>query len=66
MRTNVEIDDELMQEAKAYGPYKTKKETIEAALRHLVRLKHLRELDEVRGPNFFFEGYDYKAMREAD
>ncbi|MFN0146611.1 MAG: type II toxin-antitoxin system VapB family antitoxin [Dehalococcoidia bacterium] len=66
MRTNVEIDDELLEKARASGNFKTKKETIEAGLRSLVRLRAIEDLEEVCGPDMFFEDYDYKAMRAAD
>lgn len=39
MRTNIEIDDRLMAEAMAATGYKTKRETVEAALRLLARRK---------------------------
>lgn len=37
MRTNIDIDDELMAAAMAAGPYKTKKEAVEAGLALLKR-----------------------------
>lgn len=39
MRTNIEIDDALMAEAMAASGLKTKRETVEAALRLLARRK---------------------------
>ena len=33
MRTNIDIDDELLAKAMRAGPYTTKKETVEAGLR---------------------------------
>ena len=36
MRTNVEIDDELMRQAKRLAGTKTKRETVDLALRELV------------------------------
>lgn len=35
MRTNIDIDDEIMQKAMHSGGFKTKKETVEAALKLL-------------------------------
>jgi Arc/MetJ family transcription regulator len=66
MRTNVEIDDELLEKARACGKYRTKKETIEAGLRTLIRLRAIDALEEVCGPDMFWEDYDYKAMRMAE
>lgn len=39
MRTNIEIDDALMAEAMAAAGVATKRETVEAALRQMVRTK---------------------------
>lgn len=49
MRTNIEIDDELMAQAMAAGPYKTKKEAVEAGLRLLARQAAYREILKWRG-----------------
>ena len=37
MRTNIEIDDLLMAEAMKAGPFKTKKDAVEAGLKLLAR-----------------------------
>ena len=51
MRTNIEIDDALLREAMASTGLKTKKATIEEALKRLVandRLRHaLEDLDGI-------------------
>lgn len=39
MRTNIEIDDALMTEAQNLSGHQTKKQTVDEALRLLVRLK---------------------------
>ncbi|BDA83773.1 DUF2191 domain-containing protein [Aureimonas sp. SA4125] len=39
MRTNIEIDDDLMQAAMTAGGYSTKRETVSAALELLVRTR---------------------------
>ena len=44
MRTNIEIDDELMAKAMTAGPYKTKREAVEAGLRLLARQAAYREI----------------------
>lgn len=44
MRTNIEIDDELLAKAMHAGPYTTKKETVEAGLRLLARQAAYREI----------------------
>ncbi len=44
MRTNIDIDDELMAKAMSAGPYKTKKDAVEAGLRLLARQAAYREI----------------------
>ena len=60
MRTNIVIDDKLMVEAMAASGAKSKRETVEAGLRTLVRLKRQSELRKLRGIGW--EG-DLEAMR---
>ena len=43
MRTNIEIDDRLMAEARKASGHATKKQTIEEALRLMIRLRGQRE-----------------------
>ena len=49
MRTNIEIDDRLMSEVLAAGPYKTKKEAVEAGLVLLKRQAAMRDLAKMGG-----------------
>ena len=49
MRTNIVIDDELMAEAQRLTGLSTKRETVEQALRQLVRLKRQEALRAERG-----------------
>jgi Arc/MetJ family transcription regulator len=44
MRTNIEIDDALMNEAMKAGPFNTKKDAVEAGLRLLARQAAYREV----------------------
>lgn len=44
MRTNIDIDDALMAEALRAGPFKTKKEAVEAGLKLLARQAAYREI----------------------
>lgn len=63
MRTNVEIDDELMAEALRRTGLKTKKAVIDEALRRLVQLERQKDIRELRGIGW--EG-DLKAWRRDD
>lgn len=49
MRTNIDIDDELMSQAMQAGPYTTKKDAVEAGLRLLARQAAYREILKWRG-----------------
>ncbi len=49
MRTNIEIDDKLMQEALKTGPFKTKKKAVEEGLKLLVKRKKQRKIRKYRG-----------------
>ena len=44
MRTNIDIDDDLMAQAMQAGPYKTKKDAVEAGLKLLARQAAYREI----------------------
>jgi Arc/MetJ family transcription regulator len=45
MRTNIEIDDTLMAEAQKVSGLATKKQTVEQALRLMIRLRRQQEVD---------------------
>jgi Arc/MetJ family transcription regulator len=49
MRTNIEIDDKLMDEAIKYGKYSTKKEAVHEALKLLVQRQKQRKIRDYRG-----------------
>ena len=49
MRTNIDIDDELLAKAMQAGPFTTKKDTVEAGLRLLARQAADREILKWRG-----------------
>jgi Arc/MetJ family transcription regulator len=49
MRTNIEIDDDLMNEAMRRAKTKTKRETVEEALRMLIKVKRQTGIRKLRG-----------------
>ena len=49
MRTNIVIDPNLMSQAMKAGPYKTKKDAVEAGLKLLARQAAYREILKWRG-----------------
>ena len=61
MRTNIEIDDELMAEAMAAIGAKTKREAVNEALLRVVRINRQSGIREMRG-KLSWTG-DLEAMR---
>lgn len=61
MRTNIVIDDKLMQAALKASGVKTKREAVELGLRTLLRLQQQAEIRKLRG-KYAWEG-DLDAMR---
>jgi len=64
MRTNIVIDDNLLNEAFTVSQAKTKKDLIHEALRELIRLRKRKDLTELAGAIEFYEGFDHKKLRE--
>ena len=62
MRTNIVIDDRLMNEAIALSGNKTKKETVEEALKILIQFKNQASIRSFRG-KLKWEG-DLEKMRK--
>jgi Arc/MetJ family transcription regulator len=56
MRTNIDIDDELMEKAMAATGLRTKKSVVEEALKLLLRLKGQERIKEYRGKLTSWEG----------
>lgn len=61
MRTNIEIDDDVMREAQELAGTSTKRETVDLALRELVARRRALGMVALRG-RFDWEG-DLAAMR---
>jgi Arc/MetJ family transcription regulator len=61
LRTNIEIDDELMREALRATGARTKREAVELGLRTLVQLRAQEAIRALRG-TITWEG-DLDAMR---
>lgn len=63
MRTNINLDDNLVKEAFKYINVTTKKELINIALKEFVENHKKKDLLELKGKIEFDENYDYKKMR---
>lgn len=63
MRTNVVLDESLVEQARKLTGIKTKKELIHEALRTLIRLRQQSEVRNLRG-KLHWEG-DLDEMRQS-
>jgi Arc/MetJ family transcription regulator len=64
MRTNILIEDDLISEAILLAGVKTKKETVEIALREFVQNRKRKSLSHLRGKKLIDPKYDYKKLRK--
>ena len=64
MATNLQIDDELLLEAQQLGDFKTKKETVNQALREFVERRKQLEILELKGQIDYYDDHDYKTARK--
>ncbi len=64
MRTNIVIDDELMENVLKLTGLKTKREAVELGLKTLVRLKQQEKIRQYRG-KLHWDG-DLEKMRADD
>lgn len=64
MRTNIVLDDQLVDEAFKYAEnIKTKKDLIEMALKEFVKNRKMKNIKDLKGKILFADDYDYKKMR---
>jgi len=65
VRTNIVLNDELMEEAFKFSQtISTKRELIETALREYVNNRKRKNIRDIRGKIKFDTDYDYKTMRK--
>ena len=65
MRTNIVLDDALVEEAFRHSDAKTKRELVDRALREFVENHKRRDMRELGGKGLIRPDYDYKALREG-
>lgn len=65
MRTNIIIDDELIEQAMSISSVSTKKDVVALALKEFVERRTRKNLADLHGKIKFADDYDYKAMRET-
>jgi len=64
VRTNIVLDQDLLDEASRLTGIRTKRLLVHEGLRALVDAKRRRPLSALRGKIHFDPTYDYKAARE--
>jgi Arc/MetJ family transcription regulator len=64
MATNLAIDEALLTEAQKVGGHRTKKETVNEALREYIQRRSQEKVLELFGKVEFATGYDYKKQRK--
>jgi Arc/MetJ family transcription regulator len=65
MPTNLAIDDQLLEEALKMGGFKTKRETVNEALREFIQRRQRLELVKLFGKVDVDPRYDFKKERRA-
>jgi Arc/MetJ family transcription regulator len=63
MPTNLAIDDDLLNQARTVGGYRTKRETVNEALREFIQRRQRLELARLAGAVDYDPKYDYKRER---
>ena len=64
MRTNIDLDDQLVNEAMTLTGIKTKKEVVNLALQELVRSRKKKNLLDLAGRIHFRRGFNHKKLRK--
>jgi Arc/MetJ family transcription regulator len=65
MPTNLAIDDQLLEQARTVGGYRTKRQTVNEALREFIERRQRLELVKLFGKVEYDRRYDYKKERRA-
>lgn len=64
-RTNIVLDEDLVEEALRYSGVGTKRELVDLALREFVKAHKRRDLRELRGKVRLRPDYDHKRLHEG-
>ncbi len=65
MRTNIDLDEDIVQEGLKLSRARTKRELVQLALKEFVENRRRLSLLELEGKVEFVEGYNHKRMREG-
>ena len=63
MATNLAINDQLLNNALEIGGFRSKKDTVNAALKEFIQRRKAEDVINLFGKIEFDENYDYKKMR---
>ena len=63
MPTNLAIDESLLDEARKVGNFRTKKETVNSALREFIERRKQLEILQLRGSISYRSDYDHRKLR---
>lgn len=63
MRTNIVLDDRLMEEAMKLTKARSKREAVDVALRELVNRRRRRNVLDLVGQDLIAPDYDVRAVR---
>ncbi len=66
MRTNIVLDEKLVDEAMRYANVRTKRELVDLALREFVAARRRRDVSELFVKVQIDPDHDYKALRRQD
>ncbi|MCD5414342.1 MAG: type II toxin-antitoxin system VapB family antitoxin [Clostridiales bacterium] len=65
LRTNILIDDEMMEQAMKLSGLTTKKDVVNKALYEFIQRAKRKNLAELQGEIQFTDDYNYKDMRRG-
>ncbi len=65
MRTNIELDDKIVEEAMKVSGAKTKKDVVDMALRALIKSKKKKDLLDLVGRIDIDPAFDHKKARRG-
>ena len=63
MRTNIVLDDKLLEDAMKETGIRTKRAVVHEALKELINSRRRRNLLDLRGKIKFSQGFDHKRLR---
>ena len=65
MKTNIDINEKLLDEAFSVSQVRSKNDLIHDALREYIRLNKRKDLTGLAGTFEFYEGYNCKELRKT-